>query len=133
MFNKNLKLMTSKDAEEWLFHFISNKINNNKNDGVLIIPVKEIKRGLTSVGYNKNLIDDNSINEVLKKNNFIYKKVEDSYVIINYITNQFSEEMLYKMIDNLGSKNCAVINKVRKSAILLMICTVVVLISTILK
>lgn len=133
MFNKNLKLMTSKDAEEWLFHFISNKINNNKNDGVLIIPVKEIKRGLTSVGYNKNLIDDNSINEVLKKNNFIYKKVEDSYVIINYITNQFSEEMLYKMIDNLGSKKCELINTLRKSAILLIICTVAVLMSKIIK
>lgn len=133
MFNKNLKLMTSKDAEEWLFHFISNKINNSKNDGVLIIPVKEIKKGLTSVGYKKNLIDDNSINEVLKKNNFIYKKVEDSYVIINYITNQFSEEMLYKMIDNSGSKKCELINTLRKSAILLIICTVAVLMAKIIK
>lgn len=133
MFNKNLKLMTSKDAEEWLFHFISNKINNSKNDGVLIIPVKEIKKGLTSVGYKKNLIDNNSINEVLKKNNFIYKKFDDSYVIINYITNQFSEEMLYKMIDNSGSKKCELINTLRKSAILLIICTVAVLMAKIIK
>jgi len=116
MLNKNLKLMTSKDAEEWFLHFINQKMRDNINtkDNVLMLSMQDINKALTSVGYKNNLIDDNIVNEVLSQNNFMYKKVDNYYAIIDCMTNQFPHEILNKTIEHGMNKDCIVLKKLKK-------------------
>lgn len=119
MLNKNVKLMTSKDAEEWFLHFIKQKIKDNNNkDNVLMLSMQDINKALTSVGYKNNLIDDNIVNEVLSQNNFMYRKVDNYYAIIDCMTNQFPHEILNKTIEKGINKDCIVLKKLKKISIL---------------
>lgn len=130
MFNKKLKLMTSIDAEDWFLNFINKKLEcNEKNDGVLILAMRDIRKELIGVGYNKNLIDDNTINKVLNRNNFIYKKVNGSYIIVDCIKNKLSKEILHKTIENEIEKDYETAKKLKNLGVFLILCTFVMLVS----
>lgn len=134
MFNKNLKLMTLSDTEEWFLNFINRKLKYNKDgEGVLILALYNIRKELKNAGYNKNLIDDNIINKVLNTNNFIYKKLNNIYIVVDCLRSSFPDKTLHRAVENKINEDYNSAKILKNLGVFLIIYASIFLISRILK